>query len=425
MQVNNSKTKARVLVVQPTARRHYAVPAALHAAGMLERMDTELFIRSNTLANALAQVGKKSGLTGLRRIAGMSHPGLRDANVRISLDLTWRHLKRQLSFSNRAVGLKWYMPQASKKTLRRGFGRATALYGFVRVIDPALCREARKRNLRVIGDQSIAPSLIQVRELRAQLERFPGWEPNLSVEGIEQYQELEHATWAHCDAITCMSEWVREGLIQEGLPSEKLWLLPYPSGHTRLHEIKRQTDRATITIGFVGSIGLRKGAPYFFEVAKRLASKRVRFVMVGPILLDNQVINHNKGTVEVIGPVPRIDVGHWLERFDIFYFPSTCEGSAGAVNEAMASALPVVTTPNSGSTVRDGKEGFLIAPDDVATACERIEELVHDAELRCSLGGAGRIRNKTFDLSWYSKALARHILGMGNLSAPGKTNRDE
>ncbi len=407
---DNSKAEARVLVVHPTARRHYAVPVALHAAGMLERMDTELFIRSRALFKALAGIGEKLGLASLRRLASFSHPGLRDANVRVSLGLTCRHLKRQLNFNNRAMGLKWYLPQAAKKTLRRGFDRATVMYGFVRVIDPALCREAQKQNLRVIGDQSIAPSLIQVRELRTQLERFPAWEPNLSVHAIKQYQELEHETWAYCDVITCMSEWVRDGLLQEGLPPEKLWLLPYPSGHTKLHEIKRQADRETITIGFVGSVGLRKGAPYFFEVAKRLASKQVRFVMVGPLLLDNQIINRNKGPVEIIGPVPRPDVGRWLERFDIFYFPSTCEGSAGAVNEAMASALPVVTTPNSGSTVRDGIEGFLVSCDDVTTACDRIEKLVNDAVLRRSLGDAGRIRNKTFDMSWYSQELARRIV---------------
>ena len=410
MHIDNSKTEARVLVVQPAGRRHFVVPAALHIAGMLESMDTELFIRSRTLSNAFARIGEKLGLTILRRLAGRSHQALQDANVRVSL---WLHLNRQLNFNNRTKMLKWYVPQACKTTLRRGFDRATVLYGFVRVIDPLLCREARKQNLRVIGDQSIAPCLIQVRELRTQIERFPGWEPNLSVESIEQYQQLEHETWAHCDAITCMSEWVREGLVEEGLPPEKLWLLPYPSDQTGLHEIERQADRETITIGFVGSVGLRKGAPYFFEVAKRLASERVRFVMVGPILLDNQIINRNRGPTEIVGPVPRLDVRRWLERFDIFYYPSTCEGSAGAVNEAMASALPVVTTPNSGSTVRDGVEGYLVSYDDVAGACNRIEKLIEDAALRRSLGKAGRIRNKIYDLSWYSQELARRILGLG------------
>ena len=417
MHADNSKAESRVLVVQPTVRLNYAVPAALHAEGMLERVDTELFIRSEALANALARIGEKSGLVVLRRLAGMTHPGLRDANVRTSLSLAFQYLKMQRNFNNWATGMKWYLPQAGKKTLRRGFERATILYGFISAIDPALCREAQKQNLRVVGDQIIAPSLILVRELRAQLERFPGWEPNLSVEGIKLFEEIEHETWTYCDVITCMSEWVRDGLIQEGLSPEKLWLLPYPSGHMGLHEIKRQADRSTITIGFVGSIGLRKGAPYFFEVARRLASKRVRFVMVGPVLLDNQIIGRNKGPVEIIGPVPRLDVKRWLERFDIFYFPSTCEGSAGSVNEAMASALPVVTTPNSGSTVRDGIEGFLVSYDDVTNACDRIEKLVNDAELRLSMGEAGRIRNKTFDQSWYSQELARRIVELCRTSA--------
>ena len=223
----------------------------------------------------LLELERNQGLVVLRRLAGMTHPGLRDANVRTSLSLAFQYLKMQRNFNNWATGMKWYLPQAGKKTLRRGFERATILYGFISAIDPALCREAQKQNLRVVGDQIIAPSLILVRELRAQLERFPGWEPNLSVEGIKLFEEIEHETWAYCDVITCMSEWVRDGLIQEGLSPEKLWLLPYPSGHMGLHEIKRQADRSTITIGFVGSIGLRKGAPYFFEVARRLASKRV------------------------------------------------------------------------------------------------------------------------------------------------------
>ena len=143
-----------------------------------------------------------------------------------------------------------------------------------------------------------------------------------------------------------------------------------------------------------------------------LATVRVRFVMVGPVLLDNRIMYHNKGPVEIMGTVPRIDVKRWLECFDIFFFPSTCEGSAGSVNEAMASALPVVTTPNSGSTVRDGVEGFLVPYDDVEAACERVERLVNDGDLRKSMGEAGRIRNKLFDLSWYSQELPRRIADM-------------
>lgn len=408
---SNSKPESRVLVVQPTVRLNYAVPAALHASGMLERMDTELFVRSERLANSFARLGK-TGLTDLRRIAGMSHPGLRDANVKSSLSLAWKYHKMQRNFSSWAKGMKWYLPQAAKKTLARGFGQATALYGFVSAIDPAVCQEAKRQNLYVIGDQIIAPSLILLRELRIQSERFPGWEPNLSLEELRLFEELEHDTWMYCDVITCMSEWVLDGLVHEGLPRDKLWLIPYPSNHTNLHHIRRNKDRSTITVGFVGAVGLRKGAPYFFQVAKRLAGKRLRFVMVGPVRLDEQIVRQNKGAVEIIGSVPRIDVGCWLERFDIFFFPSTCEGSAGAINEAMASALPVVTTPNSGSTIRDGIEGFLVSYDDINTACDRIEKLANDERLRHSMGEAGRIRNKTFNLSWYSKELAQRVSGL-------------
>jgi len=405
----NPTTPPRVLVVQPGARRHYAVPATLHAAGMLERMDTEWFVRPATLSGKITELAGKLGPAALRKLAGRRHPGLNDANVGMSLTQTRKHMQMQRRFPSRAEGLKWYLPHAGRNTLRRGFGNATTLYGFIRNIDPALCRAAQQRGLSVVGDQIIAPSSVEARELRAQLERFPGWEPRLSADNIEQYRTLDHETWASCDAITCMSDWVRDGLIAEGQPADKLWLLPYPSDHTKLHAIERPTDRPTLTVGFVGAVGLRKGAGYFFEVAKRLASEHLRFVMVGPVKLDAAVVADQRGAVEVVGPVPRPEVAGWLERFDLFYFPSTCEGSAGSVNEAMAAALPVVTTPNSGSTARDGIEGFLIDYADVDAACERITRLAQDAKLRQTLGSAGRARTREFDLSWYQRELTRRI----------------
>lgn len=402
----------RVLVVQPGARRHYAVPVALAQAQMLERMDTEWFNQSGRFTSSLMRLAGRLGPSSLSQLAGRQHHALDHADVGISALQTVEHLRMQRRFSSRAAGLKWYLPRAGKRTLRRGFGDASALYGFVRNIDPAVCRAARARNLRVIGDQIIAPSSVEAREIRRQLERFPGWEPGVSAAQAEEYRELDHATWAACDAITCMSSWVREGLIAEGQPAEKLWMLPYPSDHTRLHAIRRPTDRRTLTVGFVGGVGLRKGAGYFFEAARRLASDRLKFVMVGPVRLDDGVVTDQRGPVELVGPVPRGNVGQWLERFDVFYFPSTCEGSAGSVNEAMAAGLPVVTTPNSGSTIRDGIDGCLVDYDDLETTCARLTTLVESADLRAQMGAAARQRTQQYDLTWYRRELIERITAL-------------
>lgn len=52
---------------------------------------------------------------------------------------------------------------------------------------------------------------------------------------------------------------------------------------------------------------------------------------------------------------------------DVFIFPSLAEGSARIVFEALACGCYVITTPNSGSIVKDGIHGALVPPGDVDT----------------------------------------------------------
>ena len=67
------------------------------------------------------------------------------------------------------------------------------------------------------------------------------------------------------------------------------------------------------------------------------------------------------------------------QQADIFVLPSIEEGSALVTYEAMACGLPVVTTPNAGSVVRDGVEGFIVSIRDPDALAERIESVA----LRC------------------------------------------
>ena len=63
-------------------------------------------------------------------------------------------------------------------------------------------------------------------------------------------------------------------------------------------------------------------------------------------------------------------------------FPSLFEGSAVVTYEALACGLPSIVTPDAGSVVRDGVEGFLVAPRDVEAWPRGIERLGGDPALR-------------------------------------------
>lgn len=66
------------------------------------------------------------------------------------------------------------------------------------------------------------------------------------------------------------------------------------------------------------------------------------------------------------------------------------------IAEAMAFGKPVVATRVGGipELIDEGKTGFLVNRGDVNTAAERVLRLLEDAELRQTLGGAGRLKTE-------------------------------
>ena len=70
---------------------------------------------------------------------------------------------------------------------------------------------------------------------------------------------------------------------------------------------------------------------------------------------------------------------------DVFVLPSICEGSATVIYEAIGYGLPVVTTPNAGSVVRDGVEGFVVPIRDVAAIIQSLDRLSSDPQLRLEM----------------------------------------
>jgi glycosyltransferase involved in cell wall biosynthesis len=240
-----------------------------------------------------------------------------------------------------------------------------------------------------------------------QAARWPHWGAHRSATDWKLVIDIERRTWTLADHITCPSEYVRVGLLDQGVPCDRVSVIPYPIDTARFGFVDRRGRDRPLVVGFVGAVGIRKGAPAFIEAARHFSPDRVRFVMVGPIELAGSDTAPHKGSVELTGAVPRSQVANWLERFDVFLFPSTCEGSAGAVIEAMATGLPVITTPNSGTVIRHGVEGFVCACNDISDFVQSIDQLVKDPALRTQMGRAALERARTFDLGHYGRALDR------------------
>jgi glycosyltransferase involved in cell wall biosynthesis len=402
MSAARSGERPRVAVVQDGARLHYALPLALQRRGLLERVLTSWYTAPASVEAAVAHALAYAAPALAQRVADRYHPELDVRRVHSSRSLILRQRLTRRRFPTLEAYYRHCARLEARWVLRAGWGRANALAGFVRNLDPLLGRAARQAGLRVVADQMIAPAAVERREVALQHSRWPGWEP---ASDIGSFEEFEQQTWATADRLTCASEYVRDGLVAQGVEPGRVRVIPYPVAADAFRFVDRSGRPGPVTVGFLGQVGLRKGAPYFFEVARRLAG-RARFVMVGPVGLLPGVAARHAGAVELVGPVPRSEVPAWLARFDVFLFPSTCEGSASAAAEAMLTGLPVVTTPNSGTVVRDGVDGFVAAYDDLDRLTEGVGRLTGDAALRHAMGHSARDRAAAFDLDTYAARLA-------------------
>ena len=102
---------------------------------------------------------------------------------------------------------------------------------------------------------------------------------------------------------------------------------------------------------------------------------------------ETRAFVHTPG-VEYAGVVTGQRKRELFERADVFVLPSYTEGFPIAILEAMFHGLPVVSTSVGGvpDVIRDGENGFIVAPGDHAALAAALRRLVDDRELRERIG---------------------------------------
>ena len=113
--------------------------------------------------------------------------------------------------------------------------------------------------------------------------------------------------------------------------------------------------------------------------------------------------------VRFTGFVPQARLPDWYGRADVFVFPSLSDPWGMVINEAMASALPVITTSVPGAVpelIGEGENGLIVPPGDVDALAASIEHLAGDSALTQSMGRASKKRIATFTPERWAEAVA-------------------
>ena len=207
------------------------------------------------------------------------------------------------------------------------------------------------------------------------------------------------------DGIIIPSEFTKS-LVDRMLKRHVDMLIAHPGLNiSGLDEKKECVDGSKVNLLFVGYIIQRKGVDTLVRALDILVKSRSMETLilhiVGDTERDKDFFKSVKEYCEKAGiedhivfhgRVSESDLRNLYKTADLFVFPSLWEGFGIVLAEAMSYGLPIVTT-NAGAIpylVKDGRNGFLVPPQDPEELARSIEMLVASPELMADFGEANR-----------------------------------
>ena len=187
-------------------------------------------------------------------------------------------------------------------------------------------------------------------------------------------KELEGA-----DFIVVPSDFAEKSFLDRGFSKDKIIKIPFGVDLEKFSPIKNKEDKK-FRIIFVGQVNLRKGVQYLLKAWEELNLKNAELLVIGRVMPEVKQLVKKYSLNNSIKFIGFTDLKKYYSVSDVFVFPSIEEGSALVNYEAMACGLPVITTYNSGSVVRNGKDGFIIPIRDVVKLKEKIKYFYKNPE---------------------------------------------
>ncbi len=243
--------------------------------------------------------------------------------------------------------------------------------------------EVRRINQREVeSDPSLAPFLSPSLEPEHRLRR--------------KQAELDLA-----DVIVCASSFVKNSLIERGLPVSRLRVLPYGVAVPTIRTHAPRQPRP-LRLLYAGAIGPHKGIHHLFQALRGLPQSAFHLTLAG------QWMPGFRNWIERRFTVPFQDAGRLASpllsaeyrKADVLLFPALRDGFGLVLVEAMAHGLPVIASTSCAAPdlIRDGVEGLLVPPSNPVRLRKAIQTLLDRPQLAPAMSEAAYQLSRK--LSW-------------------------
>ena len=232
------------------------------------------------------------------------------------------------------------------------------------------------------------------------------WTWSFTMHGPTELDDVTHWYLAQkaddADLVVCISDFARSQLM--AITDEDRWsrfeVVRCGIDPERFAPADRSGHTGAIEIVCVGQLVHRKGQRVLLDALALLRDRGVdaRVTLVGDGAsrseLERAVDELDlRDRVKLTGAVGQDDIGTLYDAADVFCLPSFAEGVPVVLMEAMATGLPVVTTPIAGvPELVDWSSGVLVAPGRADLLADALESLAADPARRAAMGRAGRAK---------------------------------
>ena len=246
---------------------------------------------------------------------------------------------------------------------------------------------ARAKGMKIVVDHSIAHPAFMDAQLREEYCRY-GELFNLGLDNPFWEGIIDDCRKA--DVILVNSQFVKDTFIQNGFEDEKIKVCML-GVREDFNSIKTDYNikGGKFKILFTGGFGFRKGAEYILKALYELDKEGFIYDFTcvgdsnGAVSLIERIGTRN---VSRINTVPQDELKKYLSEFDVYLFPSLCEGCASSGMEAMSAGLPVIATKESGLPIIDGVDGIIVEAKNVEEIKKALKRIASDKSLRENLG---------------------------------------
>jgi glycosyltransferase involved in cell wall biosynthesis len=256
---------------------------------------------------------------------------------------------------------------------------------------------ANKMGIKTVLERGSSHMAFQTNILKEEYEKW-GLSFTKTHPGV---YEREIYSYDLVDKIAIPSLFVKKTFLNNGIPDAKLIHVPYGTSLTEFYPTPKRDN--VFRVIHCGAIALRKGVQYLLQAFSELNLPNAELWLVGSVAAEMKpfLTRYQNSNIYLKGKYLQNQLRYLYSQCSVFCLASIEEGLAMVLPQAMACALPVIYTTNTGGDdiARDGIDGYCIPIRDIDAIKKKILFFYENPELRDEMG-KNALKRANESLSW-------------------------